>query len=100
MIDDLLELVLPGGFWLGLGVVVGAAFGEQLRPVAKVAIQQAWTLAERAQEVGAEAMEKAQDLVAEARYEQLAAASTTRRNGARARPRRPRNQIRVAPAEE
>lgn len=69
MFDDLIETIVPGGFYLALGVTIGAAFGKQLRPLAKAAIKRGLVAAERIQEVSAEAVERAQDLVAEARYE-------------------------------
>jgi Protein of unknown function (DUF5132) len=69
MFGDLIELVVPGAGWLALGVVVGTAFGDRLRPVAKQAIKIGLTVAERFQEATAEAYERGQDLVAEARHE-------------------------------
>lgn len=72
MIDELLEAVIPGGLYIGVGVAIGAAFSERLRPVAKRAVKVGMTGAERMQELSAEALEKVQDLVAEARYEQVA----------------------------
>jgi len=69
MFGDLIELVFPGAGWLALGVVVGTAFGDRLRPVAKQAIKLGLTVGERLQEATAEAYERGQDLVAEARQE-------------------------------
>ena len=69
MIDEIVETILPGGAWLTAGVVIGAAFGTTLRPVAVRVMAAGMDAAERLQEVGAEAYEKAQDLVAEARHE-------------------------------
>lgn len=88
MFDDLIELVFPGTGWLVLGVALGTAFSEQLRPVAKEAIKIGLTVSERVQEAAAEAYERGQDLVAEARHER-AAGSKPRPRPARqaARPR-------------
>lgn len=69
MLGDLVELVFPGAGWMALGVVVGTAFGDRLRPVAKRAIKLGLTVSERLQEATAEAYERGQDLVAEARHE-------------------------------
>lgn len=69
MIEEIFETILPGGAWLTAGVVVGAAFGSALRPVAVRALALGMDAAERLQEAGAEAYEKAQDLVAEARHD-------------------------------
>jgi hypothetical protein len=69
MFDALLESVLPGGVYLALGLALGAAFSRQLRPVAKEAMKVGMSFAARAEEVAAEAYERGQDLVAEARYE-------------------------------
>lgn len=69
MFEDLLEVFVPGGAWLGAGLVLGAAFGKQLRPVAKGAIKYGLQVGDRMQAVAAEAYERGQDLVAEARQE-------------------------------
>lgn len=69
MIDEILETIVPGGAWLTAGVVIGAAFGTALRPTAVRVLALGLGAAERLQEVGAEAYEQAQDLVAEARHE-------------------------------
>ena len=69
MFEDLLELAFPGGALLAAGVAVGAAFGRQLRPVAKQAIKLGLTAGAMAQEAAAEMYERGQDLVAEARHE-------------------------------
>lgn len=86
MFGDLVELVFPGAGWLAIGVMVGTAFSKQLRPVAKQAIKLGLTVGERLQEVTAEAYERGQDLVAEARHEH-ANSSSPRPRPARA-PRR------------
>jgi hypothetical protein len=69
MVEEVLELAFPGGALLAAGVAVGAAFGRQLRPVAKEAIKLGLTAGALVQEAAAEAYERGQDLVAEARYE-------------------------------
>jgi hypothetical protein len=61
--------VLPGGAWLAAGLALGIAFGGRLRPVAKGVVKAGMNLAERVQGAGAEAVEQAQDLVAEVRHE-------------------------------
>jgi hypothetical protein len=73
MFDELVELVFPGGAFIALGVAVGAAFGKQLRPVAKEVVKFTLTVAEQVQGAAAEASERAQDLIAEAKHEQQAA---------------------------
>lgn len=87
MFGDLIELVFPRAGWLVLGVAVGTAFGEQLRPVAKQAIRLGLTVGERLQEVTAEVYERGQDLVAEVRHER-ASNSSPRPRPARQTPRR------------
>jgi hypothetical protein len=69
MVEELVEAFVPGGAWLAVGIALGAAFGERLRPAAKTVLKAGMNLAERAQQVGLETMERGQDLVAEARYE-------------------------------
>lgn len=83
MVDEVIERFVPGGVFIVIGVAVGAAFGERLRPVAKEALKQGMTLAERGQEAAAEAFEKAQDLIAEARYEQEQEVRAGTRNSSR-----------------
>jgi hypothetical protein len=80
VLEEVAEVFVPGGAWLAAGVALGAAFGTRLRPLAKSAIKVGMDVADRAQVVGLEAVEKGQDLVAEARYEreQEKAASTRR----------------------
>jgi len=89
MVDEVIERVVPGGIFIVIGVAIGAAFGERLRPIAKEAIKHGMTFAERGQEAAAEAFEKAQDLVAEARYEQeqeVRSARPASRNGGGRKP--------------
>jgi hypothetical protein len=69
MIDEIVETIIPGGIWLVAGVAVGAAFGESLRPIVVRAVRTGIEIVDRVQAVGAEAYEKAEDLVAEARHE-------------------------------
>lgn len=69
MIDEIVERILPGGIWLAAGIAVGAAFGESLRPIAIRAVKVGIEIADRVQAAGAEAYEKAEDLIAEARHE-------------------------------
>lgn len=69
MIDEILEVILPGGAWLAAGVAIGMAFSDALRPAAVRLVAAGLTAAERLQEAGAEAYERTQDLVAEARHE-------------------------------
>ena len=69
MIDELVETFIPGGALIGIGVAIGAAFSKQLRPVAKEAIKVGMNVAGQMQQAAAEAYERTQDLVAEARYE-------------------------------
>ena len=82
MVDELLQAVIPRGAYLAAGLALGAMFSQELRPVAKRAIK--WGLAAGAtlQEAAAEACERGQDLVAEARYEREQELEE-RRNGAR-----------------
>jgi hypothetical protein len=85
MVEELVEAVVPGGAWLAVGVALGVAFGERLRPVAKSALKVGMDVVERAQVAGAEALERGQDLVAEARHER----EEERAAPARRRTRRP-----------
>ena len=97
MIDEIVESILPGGIWLGAGIAVGATFGESLRPIAIRAMKMGIEIADRVQAAGAEAYEKAEDLIAEARHERdrdrvRAATTNGSRNAAsRRRPVRARS---------
>jgi hypothetical protein len=91
MVDEFVERVLPRGLWLAAGIAVGAAFSESLRPVLIRALKAGIEIADRAQAVGAEAYEKAEDLMAEARHERdrdrvRAAANGQRTAASRRRP--------------
>ena len=88
MFDDLLGLFLPRGAYIAAGVAIGAAFSKQLRPVAKQMLKGAMGLTQQVQTAAAEAYERGQDLVAEARYEQEQELKTSS-NG---RPRRARRR--------
>lgn len=69
MLDEIVETILPGGMWLAAGIAVGATFGNALRPIVVRAMKTGIDVADRVQAVGAEALERAEDLVAEARHE-------------------------------
>src|SRR5438270_8851652 len=69
MIDELIETALPWGAFAALGALVGAAFPQETRAVSKRAIRTALRITDWAREVGSEAYEKGQDVVAEARLE-------------------------------
>jgi hypothetical protein len=86
MVDEIVQRVLRRGLWLAAGIAVGAAFSESLRPVFIRAMKAGIELADRAQAVAAEAYEKAEDLMAEARHERdrdrVRAATNGRRTAA------------------
>lgn len=67
--DELLELIFPGGALVGIGIAIGAAFSKQLRPVAKQALKAGMAVGDQVRVAAAEAAERAQDLMAEARSE-------------------------------
>ena len=69
MLDELVERVFPGAGLLAIGVVIGTAFSKELRPVAKDAIKFGMVAGAAVQTAAAEAYEKGQDLIAEARHE-------------------------------
>jgi hypothetical protein len=73
LIDEMLERAVPWGLFIGIGALVGAAFPRETRTVAKKVMLTGFRTADWLQGVGAEAFEKGQDAVAEARleYEQL-----------------------------
>ncbi|HEY1454987.1 MAG TPA: hypothetical protein VGG31_00705 [Candidatus Dormibacteraeota bacterium] len=73
MIDEIVERAVPWGVFVGLGALIGAAFPRETRNAAKSVMVTGFRAAEWLGGVGAEAMEKGQDVVAEARleYEQL-----------------------------
>jgi 4-diphosphocytidyl-2C-methyl-D-erythritol kinase len=69
MLEELGEMAFPGAAYLAVGMAVGTAFGEQLRPLAKQAVKTGMAVADQLQTVAAEAYERSQDLIAEARHE-------------------------------
>ena len=73
MIDELLERAVPWGVFVGVGALIGAAFPRETRALAKRTMLAGFRAADWVQTMGAEAMEKGQDVVAEARleYEQV-----------------------------
>ena len=88
MFEDLIGLVFPGAGWLAVGVAVGTAFGDRLRPAAKEALKLGMAVGDRVQGATAEAFERGQDLVAEARVERTNGGAPGPRPGSRsARPR-------------
>jgi hypothetical protein len=72
-VEELLEGIIPGGPWLAVGIVLGAALGGRLRPLAKGVLKTGLAVTDRLQGVAGEAVERTQDLVAEARAERAAA---------------------------
>jgi hypothetical protein len=88
MFEELIEFVFPRGVILAGAVAVGAAITGGLRPAAKTVVKAGMAVADRVQEAGSEAVEQAQDLVAEARHER-----EQEREQAEARPvRQPRRR--------
>ncbi len=73
MIDEVLERAVPWGVFIGLGALIGAAFPRETRAAAKTVMLKGFRAADWLQGMGAEAFEKGQDVVAEARleYEQM-----------------------------
>jgi hypothetical protein len=73
MIDEIVERALPWGVFIGLGALIGAAFPRETRAAAKRAMLAGFRAADWAQGMSAEALEKGQDVFAEARleYEQM-----------------------------
>src|SRR5436190_17167235 len=70
MFGQSLESAVSRAALLLAGIAIGAAFSQELKPVAKRAIRFGLTAGGAMQEAAAEAYERGQDLVAEARYEQ------------------------------
>jgi hypothetical protein len=70
MFGQSLESAVSRAALLLAGIAIGATFSKELRPVAKRAIRFGLTAGGAVQEAAAEAYERGQDLVAEARYEQ------------------------------
>lgn len=73
MIDEVIERAVPWGVFIGIGALIGAAFPRETRAVAKRAMLAGFRAADWLQTASAEAMEKGQDVFAEARleYEQV-----------------------------
>ena len=69
MLDDLLEVVLPWGTFAVIGALIGSAFPQETRKATKSVLRAALRASDWAREFGAEAYEKGQDIVAEARTE-------------------------------
>lgn len=69
MIDELLERAVPWGVFIGIGALLGAAFPRETRAAAKRAMLAGFRAADWLQTASAEAMEKGQDVFAEARLE-------------------------------
>lgn len=67
MIEGFVSVVVSRGLWFAVGALVGAAFTEQLHPLAKRIIEASSGLATHAHELGSEVLEKGQDFVAESR---------------------------------
>lgn len=70
MLDELAERVIPWGGLGALGVVAGSLFPDETRKLAKVLLRGAMRAGTVATALAAEAYEKSQDLVAEARAEE------------------------------
>ena len=73
MIDEIVERAVPWGVFIGVGALIGAAFPRETRAAAKRVMLTGFRAADWLQGMGAEAYEKGQDVVAEARleYEQV-----------------------------
>ena len=73
MIDEIIEKAVPWGIFIGLGALIGAAFPRETRQATKQVMLTGFRAADWLSGFGAEAFEKGQDVVAEARleYEQL-----------------------------
>jgi hypothetical protein len=73
VIDEIVEKAVPWGIFIGLGALIGAAFPRETRQATKRVMLTGFRAADWLSGFGAEAFEKGQDVVAEARleYEQL-----------------------------
>jgi hypothetical protein len=69
VIDEIIEKAVPWGVFIGLGALIGAAFPGETRATAKRLMLTGFRAADWVQGMGAEAFEKGQDVVAEARLE-------------------------------
>ena len=73
MLGEIVEKAFPWGVFIGLGALIGAAFPGETRAAAKRAMVSGLRAADWLQGMSAEALEKGQDVFAEARleYEQM-----------------------------
>jgi hypothetical protein len=69
VIEELVERAVPWGVFIGLGALIGAAFPRETRAVARKAMLTGFRAADWLQGMSAEALEKGQDVFAEARLE-------------------------------
>jgi hypothetical protein len=83
MIGGILDRALPWGAFVALGALVGAAFPGETRAAAKRLVLASMRASDLAREFGAEAYEKSQDVVAEARLEYEKAAQEAERDAQR-----------------
>jgi hypothetical protein len=73
VLDEIVEKAFPWGVFIGLGALIGAAFPRETRAAAKSVMVTGLRAADWLQGMSAEALEKGQDVFAEARleYEQM-----------------------------
>jgi hypothetical protein len=85
-VDELVEMVVPGGWGLAIGVGVGVALlaGRHMRPVAKAAVKGYLAATEGLQKASAGAKEGMQDLYAEAKAERETPSAGTAQSNTRA----------------
>jgi hypothetical protein len=69
VIDKVVERVVPWGFLISVGALVGAAFPRETRAATKIAMRNAFRATEWLRGLSAEAMEKGEDIFVEARAE-------------------------------
>jgi len=69
VIERTLERVVPWGFLISVGALVGAAFPGETRAVTKIVMRNGFRATEWMRGMTAEAMEKGQDVFVEARSE-------------------------------
>lgn len=101
MLDELFEVALPWGTFAVLGALIGSAFPQETRKATKAVLRAGLRASDWAREFGAEAYEKGQDIVAEARAEHDSGERETPRERFRvieARPSRARRRTNQAPA--
>lgn len=85
MIDDILEVALPWGVFAALGALIGSAFPRETRNATKAVVRTGLRVGDWAREFGAEAYEKGQDVIAEARAEYNDIARENQRAASRSR---------------